>query len=282
MNHKNIALFALALLSVSLFISGANTTNSTSNGTVTPVPTVLPTPTAVPTLMPTPKLSTSNGTVTPVPTLMPTATPSACTPSWGCTAWSACQSSGTQVRTCTDTRNCGTTIGKPALSQSCIALATPVPSTFSVPVSTTPRFLTVRPGDRIMLVGGPTILVSNISYYPSRVAFRVYSDTNLTKLTNSFTLAASSGNYPTVYRDSSGMFRLYVTTIWAASRADIFVNNLAPRPRGFFAELLAALGLDVDETTAMIVVVAALAVICLAGAFLYKANQPKSRRGRKK
>ena len=41
-----------------------------------------------------------------------------CTPNWQCTAWSVC-SSGTQTRTCTDSNSCGTTTGRPPLSQSC-------------------------------------------------------------------------------------------------------------------------------------------------------------------
>lgn len=46
-------------------------------------------------------------------------TPSAgCTPSWSCTAWSAC-SGNQQTRVCTDSNNCGTDSGKPAETQSC-------------------------------------------------------------------------------------------------------------------------------------------------------------------
>jgi len=43
---------------------------------------------------------------------------SVCTESWTCGSWSACNS-GTQTRTCTDSNNCGTTVSKPATSQSC-------------------------------------------------------------------------------------------------------------------------------------------------------------------
>jgi len=42
-----------------------------------------------------------------------------CTPNWQCTAWSACGVNAQQTRTCSDTNNCGFTVGKPALSQSC-------------------------------------------------------------------------------------------------------------------------------------------------------------------
>ena len=41
-----------------------------------------------------------------------------CTESWTCTAWSVC-SGGTQTRTCTDSNSCGTTVDKPAVSQTC-------------------------------------------------------------------------------------------------------------------------------------------------------------------
>lgn len=47
-----------------------------------------------------------------------TVSQSVCTESWTCTSWSTC-SSGTQTRTCTDSNNCGTTVNKPATSQSC-------------------------------------------------------------------------------------------------------------------------------------------------------------------
>lgn len=41
-----------------------------------------------------------------------------CTESWSCTVWSSCVG-GVQTRTCTDANNCGTTVNKPAESQSC-------------------------------------------------------------------------------------------------------------------------------------------------------------------
>jgi hypothetical protein len=41
-----------------------------------------------------------------------------CTPSWQCTAWSACENS-TQTRTCTDANSCNTNDGKPNESQAC-------------------------------------------------------------------------------------------------------------------------------------------------------------------
>ncbi|MGD0576487.1 MAG: peptidoglycan-binding domain-containing protein [Candidatus Staskawiczbacteria bacterium] len=41
-----------------------------------------------------------------------------CTPNWQCGSWATCSNS-TQTRTCTDSNNCGTTTGKPSLTQSC-------------------------------------------------------------------------------------------------------------------------------------------------------------------
>jgi len=51
-----------------------------------------------------------------------------CTENWTCGNWSAC-SGGTQTRTCTDANACGTTINRPALSQSC---STPSPTTGTI------------------------------------------------------------------------------------------------------------------------------------------------------
>lgn len=53
-----------------------------------------------------------------------------CTEDWltiPCGAWSAC-TNGTQTRTCTDSHNCGTTVNRPPLSQSCSAPDTTAPS----------------------------------------------------------------------------------------------------------------------------------------------------------
>jgi hypothetical protein len=46
-----------------------------------------------------------------------------CTPDWQCSSWSAC-SGNQQTRTCTDSNNCGTTTGRPALTQSCTSSST--------------------------------------------------------------------------------------------------------------------------------------------------------------
>jgi len=41
-----------------------------------------------------------------------------CVPNWSCSDWSAC-STGTQTRSCTDSKNCSTIEGMPSLTQSC-------------------------------------------------------------------------------------------------------------------------------------------------------------------
>ncbi len=47
---------------------------------------------------------------------------SSCTESWTCGSWSAC-SNNTQTRSCTDANACGTTVTRPATSQSCDSTA---------------------------------------------------------------------------------------------------------------------------------------------------------------
>ncbi|MFA6594580.1 MAG: DUF5060 domain-containing protein [Candidatus Buchananbacteria bacterium] len=47
-----------------------------------------------------------------------------CTENWSCGLWSTC-SNNIQTRTCTDFNNCGTTAGRPALSQSCTLICSP-------------------------------------------------------------------------------------------------------------------------------------------------------------
>ena len=42
-----------------------------------------------------------------------------CVPDWSCSSWLACESSGTQKRTCVDSNNCGTNEGKPIENQNC-------------------------------------------------------------------------------------------------------------------------------------------------------------------
>lgn len=42
-----------------------------------------------------------------------------CNPDWECTSYGSCSPSGTQTRTCTDSNSCGTSEGRPQLSQSC-------------------------------------------------------------------------------------------------------------------------------------------------------------------
>jgi len=50
--------------------------------------------------------------------------PPTCTPNWSCSGFGAC-TNGTQTQTCTDLNACGTTTGRPPLSQSCTATAVP-------------------------------------------------------------------------------------------------------------------------------------------------------------
>jgi len=43
----------------------------------------------------------------------------ACVPLWQCTNFTACSADGVQTRTCTDTHNCGSSLGRPVESQTC-------------------------------------------------------------------------------------------------------------------------------------------------------------------
>lgn len=43
-----------------------------------------------------------------------------CNSDWNCNSWSECNSSEIQIRTCTDSNNCGTNLGKPSEIQTCI------------------------------------------------------------------------------------------------------------------------------------------------------------------
>lgn len=45
-----------------------------------------------------------------------------CTENWSCAAWSACNTSGRETRTCADANHCGTTVNKPPENQLCSAL----------------------------------------------------------------------------------------------------------------------------------------------------------------
>jgi hypothetical protein len=50
-----------------------------------------------------------------------------CVEHWGCSAWSSC-SNNQQTRSCTDSSNCGTTVNKPAIVQSCTVTPNPTPT----------------------------------------------------------------------------------------------------------------------------------------------------------
>ena len=66
------------------------------------------------------KNTTTNGTQSTSQATGPT---TICVPSWSCGDWSACVN-GTQMRTCTDANNCGTTTNMPDLSGACIVQTT--------------------------------------------------------------------------------------------------------------------------------------------------------------
>jgi hypothetical protein len=51
-----------------------------------------------------------------------------CTANWQCTEWTECSTEGLQTRTCTDLKNCGKTVGKPAESQACVPEIIPLPA----------------------------------------------------------------------------------------------------------------------------------------------------------
>ncbi|MBI5467486.1 MAG: right-handed parallel beta-helix repeat-containing protein [Candidatus Kerfeldbacteria bacterium] len=54
--------------------------------------------------------------------------PPPCVESWSCGAWSAC-TNNSQTRSCTDANDCGTTVNRPALTQSCDSTAPTVSMT---------------------------------------------------------------------------------------------------------------------------------------------------------
>lgn len=93
---------------------------SVATPTPTPVRAFIPTSTPVaPSLSPTP-----NPLLTVYSPYQISSAPGArcvCVPSWSCSGWSPsqCPSSRVQTRSCSDSRNCGTTFGKPAESQTC-------------------------------------------------------------------------------------------------------------------------------------------------------------------
>lgn len=57
-----------------------------------------------------------------------------CTENWSCTNWGQCSSDGSQIRTCTDLNNCGTSSSLPQDSQSCTpSVSSPDPAGGSAP-----------------------------------------------------------------------------------------------------------------------------------------------------
>lgn len=78
---------------------------------------------------------------------------------WGCSGWSSCVN-GQQTRTCKTSNNCGSTYGKPAITQACTVPAGTTPTTPTTPTATTPGGLAGITGAVIGALGtGGTILV---------------------------------------------------------------------------------------------------------------------------
>ncbi|MBW2990207.1 hypothetical protein KY348_00720, partial [Candidatus Woesearchaeota archaeon] len=46
--------------------------------------------------------------------------PGSCVPDWSCSDWTDCRVDGTRVRFCFDKKGCGSVVGKPAVSESCV------------------------------------------------------------------------------------------------------------------------------------------------------------------
>jgi len=68
-----------------------------------------------------------------------------CSPNWGCSPWTTCVNSR-QTRTCTDYSGCGSLVGKPSESQSCI-----IPPTVDIKANKSDGPITVSNGDSVSL-----------------------------------------------------------------------------------------------------------------------------------
>jgi len=68
-----------------------------------------------------------------------------CSPSWGCSSWTTCSSSR-QTRTCADYNGCGSLVGKPSESQSCV-----VPPTVNIKANNSEGPITVSNGATVHL-----------------------------------------------------------------------------------------------------------------------------------
>lgn len=87
--------------------------------------------------------------------------PAVCAPNWSCSSWSSCVNS-LQTRSCTDSNNCGTTEGRPALSQSCsnAPASSETPSVSETGVPATGNNTTAPAGPTGMFLG-----VENTTWY---------------------------------------------------------------------------------------------------------------------
>jgi hypothetical protein len=63
-----------------------------------------------------------------------TSSPPVCHESWQCGLWSDCSAAGTQTQSCSDLNSCGTTLNKPAETQSC----TPAPASVTLTPAPSP------------------------------------------------------------------------------------------------------------------------------------------------
>jgi len=79
--------------------------------------------------------NTAETTVTETTTTTNNITATACTENWSCGSWDTC-TDGRQTRTCVDASGCGTTVNKPAISQSCDSAVTSYSSAYNITVTT--------------------------------------------------------------------------------------------------------------------------------------------------
>ena len=86
---------------------------------------------------PTPPVTPPPAPVVAIPPVEETVPP--CVPSWTCTDWGACVG-GRERRVCTDSNNCGTTVGKPVEIRSCTPPVPPPCSKFLTFTSETDLF----------------------------------------------------------------------------------------------------------------------------------------------
>ena len=106
----------------------------------------------------------TDGTSALKPPTVTVATNASCTPNWQCSGFGSCVS-GMQTQTCSDLNSCGTSIGEPALSQSCAACPANCPGS-----------------------GAPNCIANN--------GYTYNSSNNTCSLVGSSVTATPSSNYP--------------------------------------------------------------------------------------